>query len=36
MLLGPGENSLATSIAAYAGIPEVGLLQVGTCQTVIA
>lgn len=28
MLLGPGENSLAKSIAAYSGIPDVNLLQV--------
>ena len=28
MLLGPGTDSLAKSVAAYAGIPEVGLLQV--------
>lgn len=28
MLLGPGQNSLAKSVAAYAGIPEVSLLQV--------
>ena len=34
MLLGPGQDSLAKSIAAYAGIPEVSLLQVrrlGNC-----
>jgi len=28
MLLGPAENSLAKSIAAYSGIPDVNLLQV--------
>ena len=28
MLLGPGTDSLAKSVAGYAGIPEVGLLQV--------
>ena len=28
MLLGPAENSLAKSIAAYSGIPGVNLLQV--------
>lgn len=35
MLLGPEEDSLAKSIAAYAGIPEVSLLQVhklGNCM----
>ena len=28
MLLGPGQDALAKSVAAYAGIPEVSLLQV--------
>ena len=28
MLLGPAENPLAKSIAAYSGIPDVNLLQV--------
>ena len=38
MLLGPEEDSLAKSIAAYAGIPEVSLLQVhklGNCAIVL-
>lgn len=36
MLLGPGTDSLAKSVAAYAGIPEVGLLQVRRTQRFIA
>lgn len=35
MLLGPGTDSLAKSVAAYAGIPEVGLLQVRRTQRFI-
>ena len=29
MLLGPFDNDLAKTVAAYAGLPEVGLVQVG-------
>lgn len=36
MLLGPRTDSLAKSVAAYAGIPEVGLLQVRRTQRFIA
>ena len=36
MLLGPGTDSLAKSVAAYAGIPEVGLLQVCRTQRFVA
>ena len=36
MLLGPGTDSLAKSVAAYAGIPEVGLLQVRRTQRFVA
>ena len=28
MLLGPFDNNLAKTVAAYAGLPEIGILQV--------